>query len=884
MRHLRAAFGCPISFRRQLVSPNVFSKVLSLNDTGETGAHMGGILIPKSELAVFPTLDPHIKNPRATLEMKDRDGRRWELSFIYYNNARFDGTRDEYRLTGLTEFIKANGLAAGDTVTVTRNGENIYFLDFQKANPLEPPKWPVQTFLEMPRPETRTPPNASHDHAMRPAARIIHTIGQHLIKDPQAAVMELVKNSYDADAQNVRIRFQIGTDAASKSVLRITVVDDGAGMNYDQVTNSWLVPATPDKVSRRVSPNGRQLQGNKGIGRFAAFMLGDEIFLTTISRSSSLETSLMLQASDFRQVEFLDQIRVIVDTREATPNTKSGTSFEMTSREGDETFRAWDKTDFGKLRIDLRRMLFPFRSRNDEFRIWVEYRGFAEYGQPDGVEEIESLPVFEHFDYRIRANIAEDGSVAGVFRSPLVPGNPEEILSIRLGDLPGKPCGNVFLDLRVVDREPAALQDLLDRSRNAEESLTGISRGQLKKLLDEASGVSVYRGDFRIRPYGDTGNDWLELDRQRINNPTLFIGNNQTFGTVVIETEEKSHLEEKSDRDGLREDEHYDRLRGILSRLILELQRRRYEIRRSVGRIQKTTRVAEMLNQLKDYEKPFQRISEILLQERIDAAKIERVRNILRQDSEGRQEIIAKLEKTIAIYQGQATLGKMVGVLLHEGNRSLGILRNQSARLPVWLQRLLSAPDAETVTEVRDGLNGLTSAAESLTRLFDQIQPLGVRSRGPAREIQLVKPIRTALRALATQLSGAGIEPRVEVPEDFKVTAWEQDLAAVFLNLTENSIHWLKQAQRDAPQILFRLLRNEDGARLDIIDNGPGIPREHIVSEAIFEPHFSLKGGHGLGLPIAGEAAARNGFELKAVHSDGGAHFVLDFSPARQSP
>lgn len=870
-----------------MVPEKIFRKVLSLNDTGETGAHMGGILIPKTELRCFPSLDPEVKNPRAALTMRDREGRQWQFSYIYYNNSRFGGTRDEYRLTGLTEFIRASGLVAGDAIVLSPQPDGTYILDFQKANPLASAPIPVaQELLDLAAPkENQDPvetPSTRHDHSIRPAARIIHTIGQNLIKDAEAAVIELVKNSYDADARQVHVKFRRRLRPDGRAEVRISVEDDGHGMSYEQVIRSWLVPATSDKAARRISPGGRTLQGNKGIGRFAAFMLGDEIFLSTVSAREPLETSLMLQASDFREREFLDQVRVIVDTRNAPDGAKPGTSFEMTSREGEETFRNWTSAEFAKLRTDLRRMLFPFRTRHDEFAIWIDTFGFVDGGQPDGLEEIEPLPVFDFFDYRIRAEIESNGLVRGVFASPLVPGRAEEPVTFQIGDLRGRPCGRVFVDLRVIDRETAALQHLLDRSRSEEDSLIGLSRSDLKKLLDKVCGVSVYRGDFRIRPYGDEGDDWLELDRQRINNPTLAISNNQTFGTVRIEPEELSHLEEKSARDGLREDDHYARLRQVVSRVVAELQRRRYEIRRSVGRIQKAPKVTEMLNELSDFEKPFGRISALLSSEGVEPEKIERVREILRSDSQSRQEVLAKLEQTIAIYQGQATLGKMVGVLLHEGNRSLGIIKNQGERMPGWIDRLLSTPNAVAAGEVKDGLTGIYSAAESLTKLFDRITPLGVRARGAPRELPLVRPIRKALHAFAGELSGAGIETRVEVPEDFKVSGWEQDLIAIFLNLVENSIHWLKQSRPNAPHVLFRLVRNEDGARLDIMDNGPGIPREHILSEAIFDPHFSLKGGSGLGLPIAGEAAARNRFELKAVHSEGGAHFVLDLSPLAQ--
>ena len=63
---------------------------------------------------------------------------------------------------------------------------------------------------------------------------------------------------------------------------------------------------------------------------------------------------------------------------------------------------------------------------------------------------------------------------------------------------------------------------------------------------------------------------------------------------------------------------------------------------------------------------------------------------------------------------------------------------------------------------------------------------------------------------------------------------------------------------------------------IDYRDTGPGIESTHIKSEIIFDPEFSTKpDGTGLGLAIAGEAATRNGMELKAFESDTGVYFRL---------
>lgn len=114
------------------------AKVLSANDTGETGGHQAGILVPKEPhlLSFFPELDPKQYNPRVHLHFLDDGGTFWEFAFIYYNNALFDGTRNEYRLTRMTKFIRQAGLIAGDELILTRDGDR-YFVSYRKQRKLE---------------------------------------------------------------------------------------------------------------------------------------------------------------------------------------------------------------------------------------------------------------------------------------------------------------------------------------------------------------------------------------------------------------------------------------------------------------------------------------------------------------------------------------------------------------------------------------------------------------------------------------------------------------------------------------------------------------------------------------------------------------------------
>ncbi len=96
------------------MSEHKIVKVLSANDTGETGGHQAGILVPKDPalLSFFPKLDPTLYNPRVHLRFLDDAGTFWEFAFIYYNNALFDGTRNEYRLTRMTKYTPNSASAS----------------------------------------------------------------------------------------------------------------------------------------------------------------------------------------------------------------------------------------------------------------------------------------------------------------------------------------------------------------------------------------------------------------------------------------------------------------------------------------------------------------------------------------------------------------------------------------------------------------------------------------------------------------------------------------------------------------------------------------------------------------------------------------------------
>lgn len=114
------------------------SKALSGTDVGSTGTHQAGVHIPKSNeeiLGFFPKLDPTKKNPSKIVEFIRRDTSTLiTLRFIYYNSAFFGGTRNEYRLTGLSSFLREVGAKTGDHLIMS-DEYGKYFIDVKSPTP-----------------------------------------------------------------------------------------------------------------------------------------------------------------------------------------------------------------------------------------------------------------------------------------------------------------------------------------------------------------------------------------------------------------------------------------------------------------------------------------------------------------------------------------------------------------------------------------------------------------------------------------------------------------------------------------------------------------------------------------------------------------------------
>ena len=303
-------------------------------------------------------------------------------------------------------------------------------------------------------------------------------------------------------------------------------------MSRDDVVNKWMVPSTEDKFERRKSPSGRTMQGSKGVGRYAASILGTELLLETVSVAGE-KTTVHFAWKDFESAKYLDDVEIRLETTEVSEPS----STRLTINGDDEFLGEWDQKRFEKLQFELKKLKSPVDTvfKNNEFRINLRISGFP--GVEDIDEVIEPYLLFDLYDYKIAGKIGPDGKGKITYSSQKARNLSDEYIDFDIKkEVPfnfGKSTryGNFKIDVRAFDRDNDAIESLIGRGLK-EESGNYVGKNQARQLLNTYNGVGVYRNGFRIRPLGDADFDWLKLNARRAQNPSLHLGNNQVIGYV----------------------------------------------------------------------------------------------------------------------------------------------------------------------------------------------------------------------------------------------------------------------------------------------------------------------------------------------------------------
>lgn len=720
---------------------------------------------------------------------------------------------------------------------------------------------------------------------IRPRARIIRTIGDKLISGPEAALIELVKNSYDADASWVRIK--ITSPVHSNG--RVNIEDNGVGMSYDNIINNWLEPATDSKkINKKSSSNKRVVLGAKGVGRFAASSLGRYLSLKSKSNvNGALECSeLKIDWDIFEEHKYLDDIDIEINKVNCITGSHTGVAIEIS-----DVKTVWDKEKIKKLVKELRRL--AVRNNNDsKFDIYLELDGFStESAYPYNFEpeillkEANSniandsldrninliLPyaINEQSDYLLEGRFDEDGGFNGEFT--IIRGDNTPI-SISIEPLSYGPtevsCGVANIKLKLYDLESESIEKLCSRM-NINFKLLGLRAA--RSIITENTGVAIYRAGFRIRPYGDPDNDWLHLEKRRVQNPSRRIGHTQIAGEIHVDDESESSLIERSSREGLEFNGAFERLTRLVTNLLINIEAKRFSFREKAGISRKPQKGIEKAKNIASLESISQAVQ--VLNE-IDRAPLLRK---IEKESKALTQALEDIEEYQKLLESRAALGMVVAQVLHDGRTYLLPINDAAINLsknePFFLEdskkgELVRKYLKDYCREIKEGANGLNS-------LFRSLDPISGKKGIRPSNYNIFDVIEVSRALLNDKMIENGVDFFNETPKDVFSFGHKGDLQAALLNIFNNAVHWLGVSSSKIRHLKVHLSSTGNKFQIYITNNGPRI--DESDEDLIFDAGFSLKTeGHGLGLIIAREACRHSGGDLLYVRDHADTCFLIE--------
>ena len=588
------------------------------------------------------------------------------------------------------------------------------------------------------------------------------------------------------------------------------------------------------------------------------------------------ETTVVVQWDLFEKAEYLDDVEILVETRPTAAS--NGTKLTMTAPS--EVIELWQDGELDTLEYELKKLISPVEYHSENTQSFVIHLKCDNFWEGDDKEynqdkEIEPFPIFDLYDYRISGSINSDGTGKLTFSNQKAKNTLDESMEFDLDQSTG--CGILKLDIRVYDREPDAIDAIIKRGLTDPYG-NYVGKLEARRLLDRSNGIGVYRNGFRIRPLGDADFDWLKLNEQRVQNPSMRIGSNQVIGYVQIQSEELSGLEEKSARDGLKDNGAYKRLRAITGEIISSLETKRFEYRKKAGLSRKTLKVEREFERLFSFEEIKESVRKTLNKGGVDKNTSNQVLALLDEKEKESNKLSEDIKQTVAIYQGQATLGKIVKVVLHEGRKPLGFFTNQIKNFGYWAGVLAEKNDREALDEMKTIMRGMSDNSQIFVSLFKRIDPLASGRRANRKDFDLLHEIRGSVSVFDHEIKESKVTVNIAADNELvTMFGWNQDIYIILTNLIDNSLFWMDHKDIQEKWIDIQI-ESEDGKliHMDYRDSGPGIEESLINNGVIFDPEFSTKPeGTGLGLAIAGEAAARNGLMLKAFSSETGAYFRM---------
>lgn len=804
-------------------------------------------------------------------------------------------------------------------------------------------------------------------------SRHISQLGRELVTDFVTALVELIKNSYDADAYGVKLVLDKPNTPESKIIL----IDTGTGMTQREFEDKWMVIGTNNKVTEPYSPKGRKKAGKKGIGRFSVERLAEKVSIYSFTDTESpykvainwnsfeeINVSALVQRIDILKnhqdssaAKFIcNQLEYFFITEKVAEEDKNQvydilghkkldyTMFfdaflldclkekaipilekyenmvqlveeieskleTITIDDEPEAFSMlydlyskyqlaepktgmilvmeglrdeWKQKDIDKLQKELRLLVAPNLIENDPFKIDLVAADFK-------IDEM--VLVNDILDYRyakVEAKIYNQAK--SIYISYLDKEGKTDFISEEYE----QPllCGNVEAEIYFFLRD----------ANNLSNAGAGYNFRFALKVLDTYCGIKIYRDNFRVKPYGEVGNDWLFLDQKKVKDTHGYlVGNNQVIGVVKIGDIENPLLVDATNREGIIENEAYEQLINFLTKctnLISDVRRKAYLEEQETER----ALVAEKEKidaQFDDVKKQYQESSFIKQIEAVAKIeneneipeKMEQLAKAYIEDAEKKKADIQKLQKDydshynkakqiyqnriefqeseLNLYKNLASLGMLTGSFGHETSDIVSRIQASLHLVKVYLDNGIDATEIKNVIGIVDGDFSRIYAYSNLIVNF-----LRKRKRENLTDIYFKNVLTEIMGFYEAIVSPFNVNLKWNCEEEVLYRMKQIDLESIIINMITNAFEQVKGKQ--TRQITITI----ENSPLEIVmlfeDSGDGVPKGK--EKDIFRPFETTKEeGIGLGLNIVKDIVDKYKGDIVVDRSEllKGAKFII---------
>jgi signal transduction histidine kinase len=701
-------------------------------------------------------------------------------------------------------------------------------------------------------------------------------LGEELVSKPWVALAELVKNSYDADATYAIVEFKNVTKPGGE----ITIVDNGSGIPFDRLSQTWMRIATNDKLLNPVSPTyNRPRAGAKGIGRFAARRLAKKLELESVvetDRGRPREKTIVHFDWDaFRAGMDVQSVPVAYERSEVGPEVATGLTLTMTGARD-----AWTVEGMREAQLQVLRVVNPLFGP-------VYTRASGRRKDPGFSVQFDA-PEFSKVEGKIDEEFLK--SAVALLEGKVSKG--------------GKATYKVSFRRRVEETEGVVytwstreglfpsgtgVHFLVHYFPFAREEYEGLNFGlsDARDVGREFGGVTVRLDQFRVPPYGDRGDDWLKLDRDRarrlgdapaslgdeaegLERPLLLMpGNQQLFGQVQISREGHPQFTIAADREGFVENAAFEELQGFvrlgIDWLTVQYARRTASRRalRRAGRRARQKTAAELIAEARALlDVLSKKVGSEQTREAIHALDVaEQALAEQEQDRIGEIQMLRVLAST----------GTMLTVLIHELRGVLTGLRaksNKMVRLTERLPEQYKRPFEKELGALRTWLDDTRQLADLLGKL----------AGADARTKRLAHNVRDTVNDVVDGFASYARDHHINVEngvpsEVISPPMYRCELGAILLNLLTNAFKAVLWTGKKDISVTGRELRGN--LVLRVMDTGAGASPakwedyfEAFVSESEPDPELGL--GTGMGLKIVRDLVELYGGDAHFVQPDDG--------------